>query len=140
MRYENLIQLITDLTILTKTGGEASGNGPMVKSSCICPGYTLTLECTVVGTPLGTTVWRGNFFDCSNGIILLHDSDRFTLEKKDCNDGSIVAQGLIIDGDNYTSQLNITMNSDINGESIECYYNFDEEIFVGSLTINTTGA
>ena len=111
----------------------------MVKSNCVCPGYTLTLECTVVGTPLGTTVWQGSFFDCSNGIILLHDSNRFMFEKKDCNNGSIVGQGLAINGNRYTTQLNITVSDNVIGESIECYYNFNEQILVESLTINTTG-
>ena len=112
----------------------------MVKSSCICPGYTLTLECTVSGTSFGTTIWRGDFFDCNNGIILLHNKDRFTAEKRHCNGGAISGQGLAINGSCYTSQLNIAMNDSINGRSVECLYNFDEEIIVDSLIINTTGA
>ena len=47
---------------------------------CICPGYKLTLEYSVNGTPFGTTVWHGDFFDCSDGIILLHNQHRFTAE------------------------------------------------------------
>ena len=121
------------------TVGETSKSGIVMKSNnCICPGYTLTLECTVNGTQFGATYWRGNFSDCTNGIVLLHNSNRFTFDKGDCNDGSIVGQGLAVDGSCYTSQINITIDNEINGKSIECYYNFDEQILVGSLTMNIT--
>ena len=119
--------------------GESLENDLVIKSSCICPGYILILECTVVGTPFGATRWRGNFLGCSNGIILLHNPERFTFDKDDCNDGSIVGQSLAVDGSCYISQLNITVSDDIIGKSIECYYNFNEQILVDSLTINTTG-
>ena len=97
----------------------------------------MTLECTVIGAPHGATVWKGNFFDCSNGIIILHN--RFAVEEKGCNDGSIVGQGLAINGNCYISQLNITVSDNIIGKSIECYYDFEEQILVDSSTINTTG-
>ena len=47
--------------------------GAVFPSRCICPGDTLTYECTVVG--LGVTVWTGSAFSCpssNNEIALLH--------------------------------------------------------------------
>ena len=123
-----------------KIVGEDSEYGIVVKSSCICPGHMWTLECTMVGSPFGATVWQGDFFDCSNGIILLHNSERYTVGKQECNDGSIVGQGIAIDGNHYTSQLNITINDYIDDQTIQCYSDLEERILVDSVTINTTGA
>ena len=108
---------------------------------CICPGYKLTLECSVNGTPFGTTVWHGDFFDCSDGIILLHNQHRFTAEgqERSCNGGAITGKGSEINGSCYTSQLGFVMNNSINGGRVECLYNLEDEILAGSLIINTTG-
>ena len=75
--------------------GNASENKLVQRSSYICPGYTLTYECSVIGNSFGATVWRGNAFNCTRHggeISLLHT---FYAEGSracgQCNSGSIVA-------------------------------------------------
>ena len=114
-----------------------------LSSNCICPGYTLTFaECTVVGRPVGYTVWRGTAFDCVSGELTLFHSN-FTSDSsnvRDCNDGAIVGQGLRVEDNCYTSQLNITVRSDMIGKTIKCVYDdVNTETTVGSLRIVTTG-
>ena len=91
------------------------------------------------------TVWKGTAFDCpssAHGIILLHS--RFRDEhgtQGACNNGTIVGQSLRIKDTSYTSQLNVTVSSDMIGESIECFQDDGEvETLVESSTIvPTTG-
>ena len=50
----------------------------------------------------------------------------FSLAKGDygsCNNGDIVGQSLSVEGNNYTSQLNVTVISDTAGRTIECLHN-----------------
>ena len=74
----------------------------------------------------GTTVWKGTAFDCpssSHEIILLHS--RFKNERgthKACNNGTIVGQSLRVENTSYTSQLNVTVSSNMIGESIKCVH------------------
>ena len=87
----------------------------------------MTYECTVIGSPLGTTVWRGTAFDCTSGeISLLHRAYAETSVLRaygECNNGLITAKSLsVADSMCYTSQLNITISNDVIGKSIECHY------------------
>ena len=100
-------------------------------------------ECTVMGGVLGgATVWKGTAFDCPlNEIALLHS--RFTSANSIfgvCNNGAIVARSLPVEGNNYTSQLNVTVTSDIAGETIMCVHdNISSDIIQLSAVIPTTG-
>ena len=89
-------------------------------TECSCPGDILTYECNVTGTLGGATVWRGAAYDCSlYEITLLHSrfaDGTFGV----CNDGDIVARSLSVEGNNYTSQLNINVTSNIAGKTIDC--------------------
>ena len=114
----------------------------MIKSSCVCPGYILTIECTVNGTSYGITTWRGDseVFVCHGmEITLLHN--RFTTDKDECNNGSVhvIGKGLKVEGNQYTSQLNVTLKENMIGKTIECYYEGGGQTLVDSVTINTTG-
>ena len=110
-----------------------------------CAGDTLTYKYTVVGGILGgATVWKGTAFDCPlNEIALLHS--RFTSANGTfgvCNNGAIVARSLPVEGNNttYTSQLNVTVTSDIAGETIMCVHdNISSNIIQLSTVIPTTG-
>lgn len=111
-------------------------------SGCACPGDTLTYECTAMGR--GVTIWTGTAFNCSesnNEISLLHN--RFSSTEGDygsCNNGSIVGQSLGIEGNNYTSQLNVTVTPDTAGTMIMClYYNFYNDSIQLSTLIPPTG-
>ena len=39
-----------------------------------------------------------------------------------CTNGSIVARSISVEGNNYTSQLNVTVTLDTAGITILCYY------------------
>ena len=71
------------------------------------------------------TVWKGTAFNCverNNEILLIHR--RFGLDGAfgTCNNGTIIAQGIGVENDSYTSQLSIIVSSDVIGKSIECVY------------------
>ena len=115
-----------------------------LSNECACPGDTLIYECTVVGVPNGATIWRGTAFEClSNEIALLHS--RFvngTLNFGICNNGAIVARSLSVEGNNYTSQLNVTVTPDTAAKTIICFNDdpFNSTIQFSTVTPNfTTG-
>ena len=90
----------------------------------MCPGETLTYNCTVNGTDSGNTVWSGTAFDCpslKNRSILLHSrfEDGTT---KECNNGGIVAQSIGVGNYSYTSELTVTVTAEILGKTIMCIY------------------
>ena len=92
----------------------------------------------------GTTVWSGSAFDCAGGeIILLHSlydsTESHVRAYGECNNGSIVAQGITIKNGTYTSRLNISVSTDMIGRSIECLYDATNSILVGSAIILTSG-
>ena len=92
------------------------------------------------GIPGGATIWKGTAFDCPlNEIALLHS--RFTYGTFGvCNNGAIVTRSFPVEGNNYTSQLNVTLTSDIAGETIMCVHdNISSNIIQLSAVIPTTG-
>ena len=87
----------------------------------VSPGDILTYECTVMGAV--STFWTGSAFDCpnyGNEILLLHSRFLHSGTSGSCNNGSIVARGLSVDGNNFTSQLNVTVTPVIGGKTITC--------------------
>lgn len=102
------------------------GNAQFVQPenhACACPGSVLTFSCTTVG--LGTTIWTGTAFDCSNmgNQITLRNIQFASGTFGTCNNGRISARSVEVDGDRRTSQLNVTVLSALNETSIECQYN-----------------
>ena len=93
------------------------------------------------GTQRGSTVWNGTHFDCpnsNNAITLLHN--RFLSESGNCNNGSIEAKSLRVDENTYTSQINITINSNILGQTITCqYYDNIMTSTIGSIKLTQEG-
>ena len=67
-----------------------------------------------------STLWYGNASNCLiNGIVLLHS--RFTDGiYGTCNNGAIVARILSVEGNNYTSQLNVTVTPETAGKTVMC--------------------
>ena len=92
-----------------------------------------------MGEPSGATVWRGTAFDCPIGeIALLHN--RFAEGTFGvCNDGDIVAKSFSVDGNNYTSQLNITITPDTAGMTIQCAPDENVTSIQFSIVTPTTG-
>ena len=112
-------------------------------SGCVYPGDLLTYECTVMGLPGEATVWTGSAFNCassSNEIVLLHRpiiSDNVYYST--CN-GAIVARILSVEGNNFTSQLNVTVTSEIIGKTIECLHDDGTIVYTQfSSTISIAG-
>ena len=132
------------LLIVTLNAGNTlqDSDNLILKNTCICSGDTVTYECTVIGTYFGNTVWAGSAFNCSlKEIVLQH---RLFPENAygECNTGSIVGRGLYMgNGTSYTSQLKVTVGSDIIGKSIECFYdgNTGGILLVGVMNITLTG-
>ena len=73
----------------------------------------------------GYSIWSGSAFNCSssNNYIIL--SGHFNVGTRTCNNGAIVARTLSAEGNNFTSQLNVTIIPDTAGSTIECA-NYDE--------------
>jgi hypothetical protein len=106
-----------------------------------CPGEVLTYECIATGgSNIGATIWTGTAFNCTsseNEITLLHVYINRTYT---CNDGTIVARMLSAEGNNYTSQLNITVLPGTAEKTIECVqYDGYTTRLLFSLVIPTTG-
>ena len=94
-------------------------------NECVCPGDKLTYNCTVQGSAFGATVWNGTAFSgCQQNVILLphHWFTQTGGSTSTCNNGAIVGQSLGVQGNNYTSQLNIIITPEITGRTITCAY------------------
>lgn len=97
-------------------------------------------NCSVVGS--GKTVWKGSAFDCpdkNDTVNLVHS--QFSTENArasgTCNNGMIVGYGIKVEDDCFTSQLNVTVTSDLDGKDIICVHdNGSSELVIGNVTID----
>ena len=81
----------------------------------------------------GTTIWSGSASKYCE-ISLIHI--RFgTGAYGTCNNGAIVARSLSVEGNNYTSYLNVTVTPDTAGKTIECAS--DNGTYIKSLFTST---
>ena len=87
-------------------------------------------------------MWTGDFFiHCPNNkreMILQHEvgeASEFT--DQTCNNGGIVGRIVRVENGVFTSQLNVTLTSDIVGRSIECAYDNGTIYKIGSLNLTT---
>ena len=105
-------------------------------SSCTCPGYNTTYECTTVG---GTaTVWQGSVFKCpssQDSISLIHSRSS---NIKTCNGAAISGQIIRVEDNCYTSQLNVNVSSDMIEESIECAHDNGTQSLIGNISLSLT--
>ena len=109
----------------------------MAMFQCICPGGELTYECTVEGDA-GATLWTGTAFDCpqtENLLEFLHRR-RFINATRTCNNGAIVGRGIKVEGSNYTSQVNITVDHSLVGKTVTCFDS--SRMLIGNSTIMLT--
>ena len=94
----------------------------MRQDDCACPGYEVVFECTTTGGV--ATVWQGSIFNCermANSISLRHSQfSHIETVVGVCNDGAITAHGVSLYGNNYTSQLTITIDESTLGQTIQC--------------------
>ena len=87
----------------------------------------------------GSTIWTGSAFNnCSLYEIVLRHSGFDTGTSRACNNGAkhIVGRSLSIEGDNYISQLTVTITPDTAGKIIVCLHdNWTHDIFIFSSII-----
>ena len=120
------------------TGSAIVGNSFVLlnqnNNDCVCSGQMLMFECNATG--VGSIVWRGSAFDCPLRVIVLRHN-QFIDSKGTCSDGAIVAQGVSVEGSCYTSRLNVTLSSSLNGESIVCaHHNSTDTTVIGTFLLN----
>ena len=86
-----------------------------------------------------STVWQGSAIHCTGNRITLLHSQFVKGTSSGCPGGTVVAQSLYVDRlhNRYTSLLNITANSALNNETIECLYYNSTLIPVESYIITT---
>ena len=104
-------------------------------STCTCTGTIKTYQCTVFGS--GATIWNGTALMCpssANEIRLLHSQfqDGITTE---CDGGNIVGRSIATQNRSYTSQLSISVTSQINGQSVHCIHDALHRTIIGSASI-----
>ena len=100
---------------------------------CVCPGDTITFECTVAGST--ATVWTGSAFQCLAKEIILCHSTFSNGASGDCNDGAIVATSIGVADNNYTSQLSVKISQDMNNKTVECIRHSNPVQVVGRIII-----
>ena len=101
----------------------------ILRSDCICPGYSLIYKCTVNGEQAGSTVWTGNAFTCTNHEISLFHSDYGSPNGAYGECSNIQGKSIKIIESNtssssrgYVSQLIVRIRPDTIGKNIECQY------------------
>ena len=87
---------------------------PTTTSNCSCPGEIITYECTIVSGSF--TLWSVG----AGCQILLRHSQPFTDSLGTCNNGEVVAQGVEVNNNCFTSQLNILLTLDLDQRTVEC--------------------
>ena len=94
-------------------------------NKCVCPGDKVIYRCTIQGEETGATIWTGSAFrGCQQDEILLQHSLFLPTSGPigTCNNEDIVGHSLGVQGNNYTSQLNVTVTQDTAGKTITCAY------------------
>ena len=94
------------------------------ESSRTCAGQQVVFECTIVGSAIQFTVWRGNALalDCTSGIISLRHGQfiQSGYANATCNSGAILASITNITGNCYVSQLIVNTTLSLNNKNVEC--------------------
>ena len=92
----------------------------------------MVFECTTAGGV--ATVWQGSIFNCermTNSISLRHSQfNNIETVVGVCNGGNIEAQAISMHGSNYTSQLNITIDTSMLGHAIQCAHDDGRDVNV----------
>ena len=84
-------------------------------------------------------MWSGTAFDCSAGeISILHSS--FVGIAGSCNNGAIIGRGVTLNGNQYTSHLDVVLSDELVGRTVTCSVDDGNLNLIGnmSLTINNT--
>ena len=127
-----IIIIVTIINVLGMMHNQFRDNHESI--ACNRIGDTLTFECTAKNGLL--TIWRGSAFNCAsnnNEIVLINSS----IGDQTCNNEMITGQVTRHEGNNYISQLNVILTSDLIGQIIECAsYNGSHIMAISSTTLD----
>ena len=98
------------------TGFASSISGFTEVNDCTCEGYEQIYECKVTGN--GATIWKGSAFNCSASEIAIS----YLFTSGSCNNGAIVGRLVRAENGSYTSQLTVSVSSDMIGRNISCFH------------------
>jgi hypothetical protein len=104
--------------------------------NCSCPGEKLTFICII--NEGGTTLWTGTAFSCNSNEILLRHS-QFSVPggtSGSCNNGAISGRSIGVTDRCYSSQLNVTVSSGLNGRTILCNHDGTGIRNIGASTLS----
>ena len=148
MASMNAIASVRNLIYSHACAGVSVNNGFTQLDECICPGFNLTFECSILGS--GLTVWQGSAFDCSsssNQILLSHS--QFEGRIGHCNNGGIEASGIGVvpasngtDDQCFISQLRVAVTDAMKNKTVECIHdpsNLQPAVIGNTSLIFTTG-
>ena len=111
-------------------------------TGCTCVGDIQIYECSAFGS--GATFWEGSALSLSTGCsIILRHSQFSTSEgaSGSCNNGGIVGKSVNVAGQCFISQLNVTIESSLDGATVLCIHVSDGERHeIGNNTITITAS
>ena len=64
-------------------------------------------------------MWSGTAFVCPDNDISIRHSN-FVGREGSCNNGAIIGQGVTLNGNQYTSRLDVIMSEELVGRTIIC--------------------
>ena len=84
-------------------------------------------------------MWQGSAFDCArNEILLRHSQFESQMAVGECNNGAITGKGIRNLDDAFTSQLNVSVTTNLQGKTVECVYDNGTTTTIGSSSITIT--
>ena len=105
--------------------------------NCVCPGELMVFTCNIIGG--GNTLWDGSAFSCASNEIFLRHS-QFSLPagiSGSCNNGAIMGRSIGVTDGCYSSELNVTVSSDLSGRTIQCNHDGSDGLrTIGVTTLN----
>ena len=107
-------------------------------TTCNCIGQNVTYECAAISGAF--TVWSGSAFMCaSEEITLKHISLVGALGE--CNSGAIIAQGVAVDNNRYTSRLDVILSAGLVGTTVSCSVDtINDLIQIGNDTLSVSAS
>ena len=99
--------------------GFGARNELIATADCVCPGQNFTYECSVVDGQF--TVWRGTVISPGCEITLFHSEFGVPGAARGvCNFGAVVGYNIGVENNCYTSKLDVSVSSGLNGRTVEC--------------------
>ena len=78
----------------------------------------LPFYCTAVGG--GSTIWSVTAFDCTENDIILRHSEFTDGTSGECNDGTITGHSVGVEGNCFSSRLDVTISAELHNKTVVC--------------------